>query len=90
MRKFSEQYARKSGTYFCVDKGVTSVVIKVYLDWICLTFVTINIEFMIFFNHICETLCWFLHFFLIHSRVLGAGGHAECGNWVGIISFLNL
>ncbi|XP_050225464.1 ferredoxin-thioredoxin reductase catalytic chain, chloroplastic [Mercurialis annua] len=28
MRKFSEQYARKSGTYFCVDKGVTSVVIK--------------------------------------------------------------
>uniref|UniRef100_A0A803MMC0 Ferredoxin-thioredoxin reductase catalytic chain, chloroplastic n=1 Tax=Chenopodium quinoa TaxID=63459 RepID=A0A803MMC0_CHEQI len=24
MRKFSEQYARKSGTYFCVDKGVTS------------------------------------------------------------------
>lgn len=32
MRKFSEQYARKSGTYFCVDKGVTSVVIKVYID----------------------------------------------------------
>lgn len=31
MRKFSEQYARKSGTYFCVDKGVTSVVIKVYI-----------------------------------------------------------
>nr|CAD1825271.1 unnamed protein product [Ananas comosus var. bracteatus] len=28
MRKFSEQYARKSGTYFCVDKGVTAVVIK--------------------------------------------------------------
>ncbi|KAL3833207.1 hypothetical protein ACJIZ3_007943 [Penstemon smallii] len=28
MRKFSEQYARRSGTYFCVDKGVTSVVIK--------------------------------------------------------------
>ncbi|KAK6155156.1 hypothetical protein DH2020_009404 [Rehmannia glutinosa] len=28
MRKFSEQYARKSSTYFCVDKGVTSVVIK--------------------------------------------------------------
>ncbi|KAF3444702.1 hypothetical protein FNV43_RR14395 [Rhamnella rubrinervis] len=28
MRKFSEQYARKSETYFCVDKGVTSVVIK--------------------------------------------------------------
>ncbi|XP_028111548.1 ferredoxin-thioredoxin reductase catalytic chain, chloroplastic-like [Camellia sinensis] len=37
MRKFSEQYARKSGTYFCVDKGVTSVVIKVffiYFLWI--------------------------------------------------------
>lgn len=33
MRKFSEQYARKSGTYFCVDKGVTSVVIKVYIDF---------------------------------------------------------
>ncbi|KAG6470969.1 hypothetical protein ZIOFF_072058 [Zingiber officinale] len=32
MRKFSEQYARRSGTYFCVDKGVTSVVIKVTLD----------------------------------------------------------
>ncbi|KVI02476.1 Ferredoxin thioredoxin reductase beta subunit, domain-containing protein, partial [Cynara cardunculus var. scolymus] len=31
MRKFSEQYARKSGTYFCVDKSVTSVVIKVLL-----------------------------------------------------------
>lgn len=30
MRKFSEQYARKSGTYFCVDKGVTAVVIKVH------------------------------------------------------------
>ncbi|GFS45074.1 ferredoxin thioredoxin reductase catalytic beta chain family protein [Actinidia rufa] len=30
MRKFSEQYARKSGTYFCVDKGVTSVVIKLH------------------------------------------------------------
>lgn len=29
MRKFSEQYARRSGTYFCVDKSVTSVVIKV-------------------------------------------------------------
>ncbi|KAH0928131.1 hypothetical protein HID58_000084 [Brassica napus] len=29
MRKFSEQYARCSGTYLCVDKGVTSVVIKV-------------------------------------------------------------
>ncbi|KAJ8567031.1 hypothetical protein K7X08_019239 [Anisodus acutangulus] len=28
MRKFSEQYARRSGTYFCSDKGVTSVVIK--------------------------------------------------------------
>ncbi|GLJ05399.1 hypothetical protein SUGI_0017600 [Cryptomeria japonica] len=28
MRKFSEIYARRSGTYFCVDKGVTSVVIK--------------------------------------------------------------
>ncbi|KAL8471443.1 hypothetical protein ACS0TY_028286 [Phlomoides rotata] len=28
MRKFSEQYARRSNTYFCVDKGVTSVVIK--------------------------------------------------------------
>ncbi|XP_022862934.1 ferredoxin-thioredoxin reductase catalytic chain, chloroplastic [Olea europaea var. sylvestris] len=28
MRKFSEQYARRSGTYFCVEKGVTSVVIK--------------------------------------------------------------
>lgn len=31
MRKFSEQYARRSGTYFCMDKGVTSVVIKVRL-----------------------------------------------------------
>ncbi|KAL8545855.1 hypothetical protein ACS0TY_005829 [Phlomoides rotata] len=28
MRKFSEQYARRSSTYFCVDKSVTSVVIK--------------------------------------------------------------
>ncbi|XP_059294071.1 ferredoxin-thioredoxin reductase catalytic chain, chloroplastic [Lycium ferocissimum] len=28
MRKFSEQYARRSETYFCSDKGVTSVVIK--------------------------------------------------------------
>lgn len=28
MRKFSEQYARRSDTYFCVDKGVTAVVIK--------------------------------------------------------------
>lgn len=28
MRKFSEQYARSSGTFFCMDKSVTSVVIK--------------------------------------------------------------
>ncbi|KAG2276139.1 hypothetical protein Bca52824_058694 [Brassica carinata] len=28
MKKFSEQYARFSGTYLCVDKGVTSVVVK--------------------------------------------------------------
>uniref|UniRef100_A0A0D6R8A4 Ferredoxin-thioredoxin reductase catalytic chain, chloroplastic n=1 Tax=Araucaria cunninghamii TaxID=56994 RepID=A0A0D6R8A4_ARACU len=28
MRKFSEQYARRSDTYFCGDKVVTSVVIK--------------------------------------------------------------
>lgn len=27
MRKFSEQYAKGSGTYFCVDKSVTAVVI---------------------------------------------------------------
>ena len=29
MRKFSEQYVKRTGTYFCVDKGVTAVVIKV-------------------------------------------------------------
>lgn len=28
MRKFSEQYAKGSGTFFCVDKSVTAVVIK--------------------------------------------------------------
>lgn len=28
MRKFSEQYASRTGTYFCVDKEVTAVVIK--------------------------------------------------------------
>lgn len=28
MRKFSEQYAKRSGTYFCIDKSVTAVVIK--------------------------------------------------------------
>lgn len=46
MRKFSEQYARRSGTYFCVDKGVTSVVIKVnrligvlFLIWILWYFI---------------------------------------------------
>ncbi|TXG58983.1 hypothetical protein EZV62_016812 [Acer yangbiense] len=32
MRKFSEQYARRSGTYFCSDKGVTAVVIKGLAD----------------------------------------------------------
>ena len=26
MRKFSEQYAKRSGTYFCMDKSVTAVV----------------------------------------------------------------
>lgn len=31
MRKFSEQYARRSDTFFCVDKSVTSVVIKVHM-----------------------------------------------------------
>lgn len=34
MRKFSEQYAVRSETYFCADKGVTSVVIKVVLKLI--------------------------------------------------------
>jgi ferredoxin-thioredoxin reductase catalytic chain len=29
MRKFSEQYARRSNTFFCADKTVTAVVIKV-------------------------------------------------------------
>ncbi|PSC71396.1 ferredoxin-thioredoxin reductase catalytic chloroplastic [Micractinium conductrix] len=28
MRKFSEQYAKMSGTYFCMDLSVTAVVIK--------------------------------------------------------------
>ncbi|GMH38301.1 hypothetical protein BSKO_06185 [Bryopsis sp. KO-2023] len=28
MRKFSEQYASRSDTFFCVDKSVTAVVIK--------------------------------------------------------------
>ncbi|KAG2483818.1 hypothetical protein HYH03_017341 [Edaphochlamys debaryana] len=28
MRRFSEQYAKRSGTYFCVDKSVTAVVIQ--------------------------------------------------------------
>eukprot|EP00274_Cyanoptyche_gloeocystis_P002885 CAMPEP_0196664494 /NCGR_PEP_ID=MMETSP1086-20130531/57380_1 /TAXON_ID=77921 /ORGANISM="Cyanoptyche gloeocystis , Strain SAG4.97" /LENGTH=163 /DNA_ID=CAMNT_0042000829 /DNA_START=55 /DNA_END=546 /DNA_ORIENTATION=+ len=28
MRRFSEQYAQRSGTYFCVDLSVTAVVIK--------------------------------------------------------------
>ncbi|GAB4821894.1 hypothetical protein N2152v2_008940 [Parachlorella kessleri] len=28
MRKFSEQYAKRTGTYFCMDKSVTAVVIK--------------------------------------------------------------
>ncbi|ESR44251.1 hypothetical protein WN944_005414 [Citrus x changshan-huyou] len=32
MRKFSEQYARRSDTFFCVDKSVTSVVIKGLAD----------------------------------------------------------
>ncbi|CAN6448422.1 unnamed protein product [Victoria cruziana] len=32
MRKFSEQYARRSGTYFCSDKTVTAVVIKGLAD----------------------------------------------------------
>eukprot|EP00877_Chromochloris_zofingiensis_P014373 jgi/Chrzof1/918/Cz01g33170.t1_FTRC[v5.2] len=28
MRKFSEQYAKRTGTYFCSDKSVTAVVIQ--------------------------------------------------------------
>jgi len=28
MRKFSEQYAKRTGTYFCMDLSVTAVVIK--------------------------------------------------------------
>ncbi|MBW4443822.1 MAG: ferredoxin--nitrite reductase [Plectolyngbya sp. WJT66-NPBG17] len=28
MRHFSEQYAKRTGTYFCVDPGVTAVVIE--------------------------------------------------------------
>ncbi|OEL23063.1 Ferredoxin-thioredoxin reductase catalytic chain, chloroplastic [Dichanthelium oligosanthes] len=32
MRKFSEQYARRSNTFFCADKSVTAVVIKGLAD----------------------------------------------------------
>ncbi|KAG8095532.1 hypothetical protein GUJ93_ZPchr0012g21491 [Zizania palustris] len=32
MRKFSEQYARRSNTFFCSDKSVTAVVIKGLAD----------------------------------------------------------
>lgn len=32
MRKFSEQYARRSNTLFCADKSVTAVVIKGLAD----------------------------------------------------------
>uniref|UniRef100_A0A453MNW2 Ferredoxin-thioredoxin reductase catalytic chain, chloroplastic n=1 Tax=Aegilops tauschii subsp. strangulata TaxID=200361 RepID=A0A453MNW2_AEGTS len=32
MRKFSEQYARRSSTFFCSDKSVTAVVIKGLAD----------------------------------------------------------
>uniref|UniRef100_A0A0A8Y0T0 Ferredoxin-thioredoxin reductase catalytic chain, chloroplastic n=1 Tax=Arundo donax TaxID=35708 RepID=A0A0A8Y0T0_ARUDO len=32
MRKFSEQYARRSDTFFCADKSVTAVVIKGLAD----------------------------------------------------------
>ncbi|ABB57764.1 ferredoxin-thioredoxin reductase catalytic domain-containing protein [Synechococcus elongatus] len=28
MRKFAETYAKRSGTYFCVDPGVTAVVLE--------------------------------------------------------------
>jgi ferredoxin-thioredoxin reductase catalytic chain len=28
MRHFSEQYAKRTGTYFCIDPGVTAVVIE--------------------------------------------------------------
>ena len=28
MRHFSEQYAKRTGTYFCVDPGVTAVVLE--------------------------------------------------------------
>jgi ferredoxin-thioredoxin reductase catalytic chain len=28
MRKFSEQYAKRTNTYFCMDKSVTAVVIQ--------------------------------------------------------------
>lgn len=43
MRKFSEQYARKSGTYFCMDKGVTAVVIKVVFSTIFLPTVILEL-----------------------------------------------
>ncbi|KAL6861196.1 hypothetical protein ACP4OV_016896 [Aristida adscensionis] len=32
MRKFSEQYARRTNTFFCADKSVTAVVIKGLAD----------------------------------------------------------
>uniref|UniRef100_A0A0E0B036 Ferredoxin-thioredoxin reductase catalytic chain, chloroplastic n=1 Tax=Oryza glumipatula TaxID=40148 RepID=A0A0E0B036_9ORYZ len=32
MRKFSEQYARRSNTFFCSEKSVTAVVIKGLAD----------------------------------------------------------
>lgn len=48
MRKFSEQYARKSGTYFCADKGVTAVVIKVQLLSLAY-YLLINMNFSYFY-----------------------------------------
>uniref|UniRef100_A0A8I6XKE4 Ferredoxin-thioredoxin reductase catalytic chain, chloroplastic n=1 Tax=Hordeum vulgare subsp. vulgare TaxID=112509 RepID=A0A8I6XKE4_HORVV len=44
MRKFSEQYARRSSTFFCSDKSVTAIVIKKKKPLFCTGLLTTRIN----------------------------------------------
>lgn len=65
MRKFSEQYARRSGTYFCMDKGVTSVVIKV-----CIQFFQLRNLFLLMHINCLSFRCFFIVHDMGHFPVL--------------------
>ena len=58
MRKFSEQYARSSGTKFCMDKSVTAVVIQgTFFLYIVNNLLFVIFPPIAFFFCVCGRIC---------------------------------